>query len=194
MAKELNKRKTEQKIKDREREGSYLGHLPGRPSWQPTCAAQPTWPLPCRLPLCQEDEQRRGVAHADAASATSCLPACRWRHPRVPRTPLDPLHLSPLSRVSPSVPIPLCSLSLPRPSGARRRRRRYRGRSHSEASPTRPRAPPRPPLPPHRAKPLGKLCFASTPSSSSSTAADGRCRFVAVRASPNTPRPPLHST
>ena len=56
------------------------------------------------------------------APATSCLPARRWRHPRVPHTPLDPLHLSPLSRVSPSVPIPLCSLSLPRPNGARRRR------------------------------------------------------------------------
>ena len=46
-------------------------------------------------------------------------------------------------------------------------------------------APPRPPLPPHQAKPLGKLCIASMPSSSSSTAADGRRRFTAVRASPS---------
>ena len=36
------------------------------------------------------------------APATSCLPARRWRHPRAPRTPLDPSASSPLSRVSPS--------------------------------------------------------------------------------------------
>ena len=41
------------------------------------------------------------------ALATSYLPAHRWRHPRAPRTPLNPLHLSPLSQDSLSL---LCSL------------------------------------------------------------------------------------
>ena len=82
------------------------------------------------------------MASADAAPATSCLPARRWRHPRVPRTPLDPLHLSPLSRVSPSVPIPLCSLSLPRPNGAAATDELHHGHRLPLASPTCPEAPP----------------------------------------------------
>ena len=81
MAKELNKNKTNRTIKQ-EREETYLGHLPAAYLAPPTGPAGPAHlhPLPCRLPPSPEG-QRRGVARAREASATSCfLLDARRRH------------------------------------------------------------------------------------------------------------------
>ena len=68
---------------ERERERVLPGHLPVQPTRAgPAPPAGPAHLLPLVLfLLCQEDEQRRGVARTDAASATSCFP---WPPPASP--------------------------------------------------------------------------------------------------------------
>ena len=138
--------------KKREREA----HLPGltRAATRAGPVPQPAQPTSSSLVLfllCQEDEQRRGVALADAASATSCFPPPShlllppWppqRRPddatRLPDRPSLPPELSPSS----------VSLSLSDPSGAAATDEHHR----SHRLPLDPslclRAPPQPPPPP----------------------------------------------
>ena len=104
---------------------AYLGHLPvAGPAGQPIWPAQPTsFPPPLVIfLLCQEDEQRRGMARAREASATSCFPlATSYLVASLLDAPDDATRLpDPLSLLPRSLDLP--PLSAPFPSGARRRR------------------------------------------------------------------------
>ena len=95
------------------------------------------------------------------APATSRLPARRWRHPRAPRTPLNPSLLS-LTRCSLSRPLPLlCSVFLSTRVELVDAARRCRGHRPPLASPTCFRAPPQPPPPSRRATNLWTPCVAA---------------------------------
>ena len=91
-----------------------MGHLPGATYLAQLHLAGPSHLLPLVLfLLCQEDEQRRGVARAREASATSCFPLATscflLDAPETPRTSL------PLSLTLPRPhPLPWTSLSLAR--------------------------------------------------------------------------------
>ena len=99
---------------------AHLGHLPVA---GPAPPAGPAHLLPFVFFL--PSHRSSSVASADAASATSCLPACLRYSLETPRGPLDPLSLS---RISPSVPIPLSVFSL-----ACRSRRASLTRQHAAA-------------------------------------------------------------
>ena len=114
-----NKNKTEHKL---------TCSLP-RPSY---CEAQPTQPSASRRPPLDRRTRGRVPTARRHAPATSCLPARRWRHPRAPRTPLNPsgslslsLCSSPpsvsFSRERPSAPSPPTSTTAPRATASPRR-------------------------------------------------------------------------
>ena len=168
---------------------SLPGLLPVRPSQLAGPASRRPSPPPSSVVFVLD--RGRGVWPARArATAPRHLLACLPAPPllvSMPRTtPRPPLLSLTLPRFFPSSP----SLSLSRPNttiAAVRHSSRHRP---PLAPPLSSGAPPRPPLPPHQAKPLGKLCIASTPSSSSSTAADGRRQFTVTRAPPSSSMTP----
>ena len=99
-------------------------------------------------------------------NSTSCfhllLPLCS-----LPRPPGDATHLPGATSTSPSVPIPLCSLSLPRPNGARRRR-------------------------PALARPQPSRSLSDTPPSSAVPPSSSPSAHMAGRAPTRRPRPVLN--
>ena len=165
---------------------TYLAQLLQRPS--------PAH-LPRRSSSSSASRQRRGVARAREPRPP---PASRWRPPFVLIRATETPSTFPLTPPNPLVPLPspteliplLCSSSLSSPNAPAAADLHHRGHGPSLVPLSSPGAPPRPPLPPHQAKPLRKLCIASTPSSSSSTAADGRRRFAVTRAPPSSSMTP----
>ena len=141
--------------KKREREA----HLPGltRAATRAGPVPQPAQPTSSSLVLfllCQEDEQRRGVARVDAGHLllrAGGLPLRVYPCVETPRSRPEPS--SPPSL--PLDPVP-SSASLPctPPSGALRLRRRNHGHQPSLAHPACSRAPSRHPRPPHQAMEL----------------------------------------
>ena len=159
----------------------HLGHLPAYlPGPAPPAGPAHLLPFVFFLP----SHRSSSVASADAASATSCLPACLRYSLETPRGPLDSLSLS---RISPSVPIPLCSLSLSRSTTSTREHRRAPPRPVSTprlADASRRTADDRcfaPPWP----QALGRPASPTASSSSFSEAGRHRRRFAADRTSPS---------
>ena len=95
----------ENKNKGREATWATYLALPAQPP-EPAQFPQPAQPTSSSFVLfllCQEDEQRRGVTLADAASATSCFPPSHLLLPLVALVP----------SATPRTPTPQASHSLP---------------------------------------------------------------------------------
>ena len=138
----IEKIKQNRIIKEREKD-PYLGHLPVAGPAPPPGGPAHLLPLVIFLP----SHRSSSVASADAASATSCLPACLRYSLETPRGSLRPL-----STPSRAHPLLLLSLSLRTsdPNGAVATDAVRRGHHPPLASPTPSRAPQVLPRPPRR--------------------------------------------